>query len=79
MLIRNKLKGRIVEIYDSQKNFCKAAGITTAYLSMILSGQSNGSYKFWEKMKALLKLPDSEIEEYKKLNEMQEIQAEEKE
>jgi transcriptional regulator with XRE-family HTH domain len=66
--MRSKLKGRIIELYNSQANFCKKAGITGAYLSMILNCQSNGSYKFWEKIKALLNISDSEIEGYKKSN-----------
>lgn len=66
--MRSKLKGRIVELYNSQANFCKAAGITSAYLSMILNCQNNGSYKFWEKIKELLNIPDDEIEQYKKSN-----------
>lgn len=66
--MRSKLKGRIVELYNSQSNFCKRAGITGAYLSMILNCQSNGSYKFWENIKDLLDIPDSEIEQYKKSN-----------
>lgn len=64
--MRNKLKGRIIEKYNSQANFCRNAEISQAYISMILNCESNGSYKFWEKMKTLLDIPDSEIEEYKK-------------
>lgn len=70
--MRWKLKAKIIELYGTQKNFCTNMNISEVYLGNILQCKSNGSYKFWRKMKNLLDIPDSEIEEYKSQQKLKE-------
>lgn len=52
----NKLKGRIVEIYGSQKSFAKAFGIAENSMSLKLTGQTQFTQEDIEKAADLLSI-----------------------
>lgn len=56
-----KLKGRIVEKYDSQRAFSEAVGITPQSLSLKLTGKTQFSQKDMDQWAALL---DIALEDY---------------
>ena len=51
-----------------QKDLAELLGVTPQYISYIIRGTSNGSYKFWETFKEKLNIPDTEIEKYKEVS-----------
>lgn len=61
---RDKLRGRIVELYGSQGNFAEATGSSKNGISIIMSGANNPNSEtiyLWAKA---LKLRSEEIGEY---------------
>lgn len=60
----NKLKGRIIEKYGSQKSFAKALGQTEQWISLKMTGKSGFTATEIEKWSALLDIPRYEIGEY---------------
>lgn len=68
---RKNLRLRILEMYDKTGDFCDDMGITRVYLNMIITGKSNGSFKFWERAKSTLKVKDEDMEYIKKIEELE--------
>lgn len=64
--MRNKLRGKIFEKFKSVADFCREISFSRTYMGLILRGEKNGSYKFWETIKIVLEIPDEDIEMYKK-------------
>ena len=60
----SKLKGRIVEKYQSQKNFAKAFGIAENSMSLKLTGQTQFTQEDIEKAASLLEIEKSEYGSY---------------
>ena len=65
---RKKILYFRVEKNLTQEMMAEMLGVTSQYISFIERGRSNGSYKFWNKFKEVFKIPDEEIESYKKLS-----------
>lgn len=51
----------------SNKDLAELLDVSVQYICAIIRGSSNGSYKFWERFKEKLNIPDDEIEKYKKV------------
>lgn len=59
-----KLRGKIVEVFGTNKKFCDAVGITPQNLSMKLNGWSAFTYDQIEQFAAVLNIPTKEIGSY---------------
>lgn len=60
----NKLLGRIVEKYETNKNFASALGISERTLSLKLSSKVDFKQTEIEKICKLLCIPEKEIQNY---------------
>lgn len=63
---RKKLKLKIIEVYDSVKNFCDDIQYSQTGVSYIILGKSDGAPRFWEIAQEALGIPKEEIDLYKK-------------
>ncbi len=61
MFTYNKLRGRIVEYYQSQKAFAKKIGLSTTQLSHKLNGLVDWSQNQIYQVSILLEIPPEEI------------------
>ena len=59
-----KLRGRIIEKYDTLRNFAKALNVTEATLSLKLSGKFAFTYEDIERIRELLDISVDEIGAY---------------
>ena len=59
-----KLRGRIVEKYDTLRNFAKELNVTEATLSLKLNGKSALKYDDIERFSELLDIPKEEYGAY---------------
>lgn len=59
-----KLKGRIVEKYGSQENFCEAVGLSSVSVSKKMTGQTGFSQKDILKWCELLDIDIKEIGDF---------------
>lgn len=59
-----RLKGRIIEMYDTQANFAKAMGVRQETISNKLSGKRDFSRTEVLKIADLLKIPLTDLEPY---------------
>lgn len=64
--MRKKIKHLLIERNLSVKELAEMLGYTSQHLSFIINGRSDGTQTFWDKFKEVLKIPDSEIEFYRK-------------
>jgi len=60
----NKLRGRIVECFGSQRAFCKAANKSISFVSQYMNGGKFLNQKDIDLWIRLLKIPDDEINAY---------------
>ena len=60
----SKLKGRITERCETQRNFARKLGRTEAYVSGLLSGKAYFSQKDIDKSCELLEIPQNSIGEF---------------
>lgn len=51
----------------NQKEFGEMLGVTGQSISLIENGRSNGSPKFWYKLKTTFHIPDEQMESYRNL------------
>lgn len=63
--VRKKLKLKILEVYDSVKNFCDDIGYTPTGVSYILIGKSDGAERFWDIAREHLNIPEKDVYLYK--------------
>lgn len=61
---RKKLRGRIVEVYETQGEFAKALGVYESTVSKLLREKSEFSRSEIERWCELLKIPPEKIPEY---------------
>lgn len=64
MFDTNKLRGRIIEKFGSQKAFAHAADCSVSFLSQYLNGLKSLDQKVMDKWIRLLDIPDTEINLY---------------
>lgn len=64
MFDTNKLRGRIIEKFGSQKAFAITAGCSISFLSQYLNGLKSLDQKVMDKWIRLLDIPDNEINLY---------------
>lgn len=60
----SRLRGRIVEKFENQKNFAMALGMTESYVSHVLRGIANPTQKSIYRWAAVLGIGKEEIGEY---------------
>ena len=60
----NKLRGRIIEKYGTQKNFAEAIGLSTNSISKKMTGKSGFSQKDIESWSEKLEIAQAENWEY---------------
>ena len=60
----NKLRGRIVEKFGSQKEFSKVANCSLSFLSQYLNGKFTINQKTMDKWIEILEIPSEDIHEY---------------
>jgi transcriptional regulator with XRE-family HTH domain len=58
-MVRRKKEGL------TQDELGQRLGVTGTYISYIENGKSDGSQKFWDKLKKLWNIPNSEMENYR--------------
>ena len=63
MFDTSKLRGKIIEVFGSQKNFAEAAGCSVTFLSLYLNGKTVLDQKVIDKWAELLGISD-EIDAY---------------
>lgn len=64
MFDTNKLRGRIIEKFGSQKAFCAAVGGSVAYLSNYLNGKASLTQETIAKWAEALEIPSGELDAY---------------
>lgn len=58
---RKKLKLKILEVYNSIKDFSDSIGYTPTGVSYIIMGLSDGAPRFWEIAREALGIPKNEL------------------
>lgn len=64
MFDTSKLRGRIIEVFGSQKAFSKACGNSISFISQYLNGHKSLDQKTMIRWIEVLNIPDSEISLY---------------
>ena len=64
--MRKNIKRLLLEKGWTQTDLAEHLGFSPQHISQIISGKVNGTQKFWDKFKAVLNIPDDEIEKYRK-------------
>lgn len=64
--MRKKIKHLMVDKGWTLKDLAEKTGYTPQHISNVIRGEVGGSQKFWNRFKEACKIPDSEMESYRR-------------